>query len=206
MKQFSILQNQFLNQEILAFYHTDYLNFKKPGNPDFLNYLKNNFNHETLDNLNSSVTNLTRVLNEDLPKLLQVINKDRLTVCVVPRSKSLSYYQPQQLLFKSSIAEVIRKIPSFIDGVNFIKRHTDTKTTHLHRPIQNFPNEGKSPYPGITKDTCTISSEVQGMDILLIDDIYTKSINIDEDAIQALIDNGCNSVSFYAVGRTVFKG
>lgn len=39
-------------------------------------------------------------------------------------------------------------------------------------------------------------------DILLIDDIYTKTINIDEDAIQALIESGAKSVTFYAVGRT----
>jgi hypoxanthine-guanine phosphoribosyltransferase len=29
------------------------------------------------------------------------------------------------------------------------------------------------PYPGITKATCTISNEVKGKDILLIDDLYT---------------------------------
>jgi predicted amidophosphoribosyltransferase len=42
-----------------------------------------------------------------------------------------------------------------------------------------------------------------GKDILLIDDVYTCSINIDEDAIQALYDNGANSVIFYAIGKTV---
>jgi hypothetical protein len=39
----------------------------------------------------------------------------------------------------------------------------------------------------------------------LIDDLYSKSINIDEDAIQALIEKGANRVFFYAIGRTVRK-
>jgi predicted amidophosphoribosyltransferase len=44
-----------------------------------------------------------------------------------------------------------------------------------------------------------------GKDILLIDDIYTKTVNIDEDAIQALLSKGAKSVSFYAIGFTVSK-
>ena len=59
------------------------------------------------------------------------------------------------------------------------------------------------PYPGITKDTCSISNEVKNKNILLIDDIYTNNINIDEDAIQALLDKGAKSVIFYSVGKTV---
>ena len=60
---------------------------------------------------------------------------------------------------------------------------------------RGYGGEGNLPYPGITKDTCTISDKVRGKDILLIDDLYTASVNIDEDAIQALFDNGgkvCN--------------
>jgi len=40
---------------------------------------------------------------------------------------------------------------------------------------------------------------------LLIDDLYTRTVNIDEDAIQALLDKGAHSVAFYAVGRTVYN-
>lgn len=61
------------------------------------------------------------------------------------------------------------------------------------------------PYPGITKETCIISNDVKGKEILLIDDLYTETINIDEDAIQALIDFGANSVVFYALGKTVAR-
>lgn len=58
------------------------------------------------------------------------------------------------------------------------------------------------PYVGITHDTCNISEEVDGKDILLIDDIYTKDVNIDEDAIQALYDKGAKSVTFYSICKT----
>jgi len=71
--------------------------------------------------------------------------------------------------------------------------------------VVGFTNDGLSPYQGITKDTCNISDNVIGKNILLIDDIYTKSVNIDEDAIQALLNKGAKLVVFYAVGRTVQK-
>ncbi|MCF6205161.1 MAG: hypothetical protein L3J59_16105 [Methylococcaceae bacterium] len=58
------------------------------------------------------------------------------------------------------------------------------------------------PYKGITNDTCHISDNVRGRTIILIDDIYTGGVNIDEDAIQALLDKGARSVYFYAIGKT----
>lgn len=75
------------------------------------------------------------------------------------------------------------------------------KTTHLSKN-ENVENDGEMPYPGITKDTCQISGQVAGKDILLIDDIYTYGVNIDEDAIQALYDMGAKSVLFYSVCKT----
>ena len=57
--------------------------------------------------------------------------------------------------------------------------------------------------PGITKATCTISNEVKGKDILLVDDLYTPELGIDDDAIQALFDHGASSVIFYSIGKTL---
>ncbi len=62
-------------------------------------------------------------------------------------------------------------------------------------------NNGCSPYPGITEATCVISSNVKGQNILLVDDIYTPGVNIDEDAINALLNMGALAVTFYAVGK-----
>ncbi|MBD3831518.1 MAG: hypothetical protein IE890_13680 [Arcobacter sp.] len=93
----------------------------------------------------------------------------------------------------------------FQDGSDYIIRHTDTKTTHLaHSPrAAQYAGNGDMPYPGITKDTCHLSNNIRGKKILLIDDIYTAGVNIDEDAIQALLDSGARFVTFYAVGKTV---
>ena len=71
--------------------------------------------------------------------------------------------------------------------------------------MEGFNNDGDLPYVGITNATCNISNDVRGKDILLIDDIYTKTVNIDEDAIQALLSKGANSVAFYAIGNTISK-
>jgi len=99
------------------------------------------------------------------------------------------------------VQTVISQILGFVDGTSYLRRHTSTKTTHLRRPIPNYTNDGLEPYPGITEETCEISPNVRGKDILLIDDIYTPGINIDEDAINALFKAGARTVTFYAVGK-----
>jgi predicted amidophosphoribosyltransferase len=59
------------------------------------------------------------------------------------------------------------------------------------------------PYPGITKKTCTINYPgIYNQNIILIDDIYTNGVNIDEDCIQALLDSGAKNVIFYAIAYT----
>src|SRR5690606_2989861 len=105
------------------------------------------------------------------------------------------------LMFKVTVGDVINHINGFYNGTNYIVRHTDTITTHRQRA--GHGGNGNSPYPNITKHTCNISDEVSGKDILLIDDLYTKGVNIDEDAIQAVLDKGAKSVVFYSVGKTV---
>jgi len=131
---------------------------------------------------------------------LSLFQKNDLTVCIVPRAKAENTYKENQLLFKKVVQYIISEL-KFKDGSNYIVRHTNTRTTHRDRA--GYGGDGDRPYPGITKKTCRISKEVNGKNILLIDDLYTKTINIDEDAIQALLDYGAKSVIFYAVGKTV---
>jgi hypothetical protein len=45
MLEFTIHPNDYLSLRIRAFYHQDYTTFKAEGNPDCINYLKNQFNH-----------------------------------------------------------------------------------------------------------------------------------------------------------------
>jgi len=205
LEQFTIHANDYLKQDIKGFYHTDYTGYKKHGNPDYINILKNTFNNEHPDNLNQAIRQLKNVLLIDLLHILSIITIKPLIVCVVPRAKAEKIYSPKQLLFKSTVREVINQLNSFIDGTNYIIRHTNTKTTHLthSQRADQYAGDGPMPYVGITNDTCYISNNVREKNILLIDDIYTAGVNIDEDAIQALLDKGARNVYFYAVGKTI---
>lgn len=201
MYQFNILASKYLQQNILAFYHADYVGHLQPGNPDYINTLKNTYNNCPEPKLNIAKQELEKVLLEDLPQVFQILQLNSLTVCVVPRAKAEANYQPDQLLFKSTIRDVVNRLNGFYDGTNYIIRHTNTRTTHLPASTPNYNNDGQMPCPGITTHTCYISNNVQGRDILLIDDLYTRTVNIDEDAIQALLRNGARSVTLYTVGR-----
>lgn len=197
----------FLRQSIGAFYHADYSGgagqWRVPGTiENIIVTLKNDITPYTPIVLQNASQLLANILLADLPLILQQIGKKNLTVCVIPRAKA--NYDPNQLLFKATVSDVANRLNGFSNGTNYITRHTDTKTTHLSRGSSGG-GSGNLPYPGITKNTCTISNQVRGKDILLIDDLYTKSVNIDEDAIQALLDNGASSVTFYSVGKTVLR-
>lgn len=203
MNNFTIEANEYLRQNIQAFYHTDYVGYLNPGNPDYINELKNTYNNFSGPKLNNAVQKLKSVLLEDLPSILRILQFNALTVCIVPRAKT--NYHPNQLLFKSTIRDVVNQLNGFHDGTDYIIRRTNTKTTHLRANTPNYNNDGAAPYPGIAIETCNISSNVRDKNILLIDDLYTRTVNIDEDAIQALLDKGAHSVTFYAVGRTVYN-
>jgi len=198
-----------LKHDIQAFYHSDYsggVKWQVKGTfENFFWILKNDAIYYSEIELQNASQQLKNILMEDLPQILQTTGKNYLTVCVIPRAKADNKYRPNQLLFFQTVKSVVLQLNGLGDGTHYIIRHTNTKTTHLRKPVENFVNDGSSPYPGITKDTCTISDNVMGKDILLIDDIYTKTVNIDEDAIQALLDKGANSVLFYAVGKTVSR-
>lgn len=143
---------------------------------------------------------MIEILSNDLPEILQMSKKKELLVCVVPRSKRDISYTTSQLLFKKNIKDCVANLDGFLDGTECIVRHTDTRTTHMDK--SGYGGNGNLPYPGITKDTCNISGVVD-KDVLLIDDLYTEGVNIDEDAIQALLENGAKSVIFYSLGRTI---
>ena len=203
MNSFTIQSNEYLSKNIQAYYHQDYTTFGAEGNPDFINHLKNQFGDRDVPTLQSGVNELKKILEVDFPKIKNIYSNVNLTVCVIPRAKSESFYSENQKLFKKVISVVVDKLSEFSNGTTYILRHTNTRTTHMNR--SGYGGDGNMPYPGITKDTCKISDEVNGKDILLIDDIYTKTINIDEDSIQTLLDKGAKSVIFYSVAKTVSR-
>ena len=204
MQNFIIQPNQFLKPEIQAFYHSNYSGgagqWRIEGTVEnIICTLKNDITSFSEIALQGAVQYLSNILSTDLPEILHVAKLNSLTVCTVPRAKT--NYQPNQLLFKTTVSDVVNRLDGFIDGTGYIIRHTDTRTTHRDRA--GYGGNGDLPYPEITKKTCNISNEVRGKNILLIDDLYTETINIDEDAIQALLDNGAQSVIFYAVGKNL---
>ena len=202
MNQFEILANEYLQRNIRAFYHVPYVGMGNPGNPDYVNVLKNTFNDFAEQKLMSAVQELQGVLLGDFPQILGSSGFEMMAVCVVPRAKAENSYHANQLLFKSTVRASLRQLEDFEDGTSYIRRLTNTRTTHLRTPVPSYNNDGPEPFPGITVQTCEISANVRGKNVLLVDDIYTPRVNIDEDAIQALLNAGAHTVSFYAVGKT----
>ncbi len=203
--KFTVCSNEYLKKDITAFYHSDYHsggNWKIEGTIENMIWTLKNDASPFPTRLTRARQRLEAILSTDFPQILCSTNSNSLTVSVVPRAKKDSYYTSDQLYFRRSISDVVNKLDGFYNGTNYIERQINTKTTHLRG---EEGGEGRLPFIGITKNTCTISNEVQNKDILLIDDIYTKSINIDEDAVQALFDNGAKSVIFYAIGKTVSR-
>lgn len=208
MKEFVISANACLSRDVQGFYHTEFYGRGHPwcdcpDNPTFLYTLKNDPHHNPSDWwLITAANQLGNILLVDFAQILERLDNPRLTVCVVPRAKAETEYRAEQLYFKEVTKRVVAMMPKLSDGTDLIKRHTNTFTTHLRKPVAGYINDGDKPYPGIALDTCHFSPEIEGRDILLVDDIYTKTVNIDEDMIQALYQHGARSVTFYAVGNT----
>lgn len=80
MEKFIITQNNFLSKDIQAYYRYDYTKYGTEGNPDFINHLKNQFRNTSESILKNAVYKLTKVLQEDLPKIYSLHNTN-LTVC-----------------------------------------------------------------------------------------------------------------------------
>lgn len=206
MNKFIMGKNQFLSRDVLGYFHANFRGAGQPGNPDFLYKLKNDPHHNwSQQQIRYALNDLKRVLGIDFPEIIKQVQASTLTVCVVPRAKAETSYRPDQLLFKAAVGAYACSTHGFLDGSDFIIRHTNTRTTHLRNPVDGFENDGRMPYRGIASDTCNFSADIRGRDILLVDDVYTKTVNIDEDMVQALFDNRANSVVFYAIGKTPKK-
>lgn len=218
MKRFTILAiessfrgNSFgvkcLSRDVQAFFHEDYLpgnNWKVSGTiENTICTLKNDITPYTESVLQNARNRLASILRADLPQVLRLTSKTTLRVCVIPRAKKEEFYRTNQLYLRATIQSVVQSLAGFEDGTHDIIRHTNTKTTHRAR--WGHGGEGRMPYAGITNDTCTLSDNIIGKDILLIDDLYTKTVNIDEDCLQSLIDKGARSIYFYSIGKTVSR-
>lgn len=206
MKQFVILKNGFLSIDVNAFYHDDYKGgMNKHRIEGTIEHLicsfKNDITATPSAVLAQCMERLCCILKADLAEIVRQQRLQNPVVCVVPRAKV--NYRPNQLLFKAAVKQTLSSLFGVEDGSDYIIRTVDTRTTHRDR--HGYGGNGKMPYPGITLDSCTISDNVRGREIILIDDLYTKTVNIDEDAIEALLKKGAKSVTFYSIGRTVSR-
>lgn len=200
MDKFYIQANNFLSRQTIGYYHQYYTGYGQPDNPGFLNILKNTFNNTPLNDLRVARDKISQILQSDIPGVMRDNNIHNCVCVCVPRAKGFNTYTPQQLMFKEAISITANAIPGVIDGTDCIRRIYNTRTTHLRNVDVN---DGEMPYPGITEATCQFDTgRIRNQQIILIDDIYTKSVNIDEDCIQALLDNGARSVIFYSIGYT----
>ena len=207
MERYTILANAILSRSVQAFYHEDYMGggrWNVAGTiENTICTLKNDITPYTESVLQNARNRLVGILRADLPQVLRLTGRSSLRVCVIPRAKKEDFYRANQLYFRATIQSVVHSLAGFEDGTHDIIRHTNTKTTH--RAKWGHGGDGRMPYAGITNDTCTLSDNIIGKDILLIDDLYTKTVNIDEDCLQALIDKGARSVFFYSIGKTVSR-
>lgn len=203
--KFIVEKNNFLSRDTEGYFHQYYTGYGRPDNPDFLNVLKNTFDNEPMERLVRARDEVVRILLCDIPEIIQnKEDKNWIMVCV-PRAKALDTYSRTQLMFKEAVKIAANKIDGVIDGTEYIKRIKNTRTTHIKSPL--VPNDGPYPYPGITGETCQIDkNKIKDKKIILVDDIYTKNVNIDEDCIQALYNCGANEVIFYSIGYTYKEG
>ena len=196
-----------LQYDTTAFCHSDYHgggNWKIDGTiENLVCTFKNDRTPYPQQKLNFVVGKLLEILQWDLPMILRETGFQSMRVCVVPRAKHETHYADNQKLFRQTVKSSIYSLSGFEDGTHDIIRHTDTRTTHSNRSGNG--GNGEMPYCGITRETCNISNQVNGKHILLIDDLYTITVGIDEDAIQALYDNGASKVVFYSIGKTILR-
>ncbi len=206
---FTIEKNEYLTKDIKAFYRFDYYHIGDDRMPDYINILKNDKRNIPQSKLQQAKVDLSKNLILDIIDISSKCfdDKNKILICIVPRSKNINHYNDEELGFFYAVRDTAKKLArddKFIDGSYCIVRHTDTKTTHLKKSSwANFGGAGDLPYKGISKDTCMFSPEVKGKNIILIDDLYTKTINIIEDMCQALFDKGAVNIVVYAIGRTL---
>ena len=192
----------FLRCDVDLYFHDYYYGFSSSlNNLKYVNYLKND--RRDYDAVISKCEDRAAlVLAADLAALVQQYGS--LTVCGIPRSKREDSYHPAKMGLKRAIRKAVAMNPHLTDGLDYIVRHTNTLCTH--RSYWGYGGDGEGPRPGLLRDTCKLSGAIADKNIVLVDDIYTAGVGIDEDGVQALLDAGAKSVIMYTFGCTASRG
>lgn len=202
-----IESNSYLTKQITAFFDCAYMRPDPEGSgfsirvSDAIRTLKNTFNHESDNELFRAKNYIRTIATTDLKQIIEQERMENPIIVCVPRSKA--DFSDKQLLFRKAISEAANNTVA-TNGAEYIRRIRNTKTTHLANTRKgDMSGDGDMPYPGITNDTCRLSGSVSGRNVILVDDIYTKTVNIDEDCCQFLLDNGAKSVTLYTICKTM---
>ena len=207
MQRHILSPNNFLRSQVTAYYDCPYLRFDPNNSESFANRvsdairsLKNQYNNKTDRELMRARAYIRTIATTDLKELLSKENlRDPVIVCV-PRSKA--DFTEKQLFFHKAISEAAKAV-GVTDGTGYIKSTINTKTTHLANTRNgDMSGDGDMPYPGITNRTCKLNGYIYAKNVILVDDIYTRSVNIDEDCCQYLLDNRAESVILYTICKT----
>lgn len=207
MERFTIKKNHFLERNIKAFYHEKYIGQKRHTDKGTIENLIVTFKNDYKEHICSYkfkvlIKELIQILKKDLP-IIYLEGGFTGNVCVVTVPRSKANFGPEQLLLYSTISDTVDSLGApFINATDSITRVKDTATTHKAN-WKNFVDNGPMPYKGITRDTCKINNVISGKNVILIDDLYTPGRNIDEDALQTLIDKGVANIVFYSLGAIV---
>ena len=173
----------FLDRDVDLYFHAHYYGFSSTENTiKYINYLKND--RRTFDDrIATSEEKAAMILAVDLSELVNLYGP--LTVCGIPRSKREDVYPSEKMGLKRAIRKAIAMNQLLSDGMDYIVRHTNTLCTH--RSYWGYGGDGEGPRPGLIRDTCHLSSEIAGKNIVLVDDIYTADVGIDEDGVQVCL-------------------
>ena len=204
-----IESNGYLTKQITAFYDCAYMRSDHESSgfsirvSNAIRTLKNTFNRESDNKLFRAKNYIRAIATTDLKQIIEQERIENPIIVCVPRSKA--DFSDKQLLFRKAISEAANNNNTVAtNGAEYIRRVRNTKTTHLTNTKRgDMSGDGDMPYPGITNDTCRLIGSVSGRNVILVDDIYTKTVNIDEDCCQFLLDNGAKSVTLYTICKAM---
>ncbi len=210
---FRIGNNEYLNKQVDAYAHGLYIPYKSSYSGD-LTRLILDLKGSTTCNIDAVKAKASAIIQNDLDLIITSLakcQKFRPIIVAMARSKPDDFYDAHELQYRPTISMALAKssVKSKnsdeiwpIDGVQYIKRVKETQTTHLAHS-RTLKNNGPAPYHGITKDTCVLNGDINDEYIILVDDIFTPGVFVDEDCIQYLYDNGARDVLLYVLGLTV---
>ncbi|MDU3778238.1 MAG: hypothetical protein E7G48_09115 [Veillonella sp.] len=88
MERFTIQKNDFLSHDCIGYFHLYYVGYGQPGNPDYLNILKNIFVSTHPDTLRAASRQAAVLMIQDIPQVMDAEGLNEAILMAVPRSKS----------------------------------------------------------------------------------------------------------------------